>query len=286
MTPGVLLALASVYLIWGTSYLAIRFSLEGLPPFGLAGMRFLTAGLFLLIVLRLRGHRLPTVPQWGGALIVGTLLLTIGNGGVVVAEQWVTSATTAIMVATVGLWTAVFSTLFGHHATRWEWVAVMLGVGGVGLLNLDKDLQAHPVGAAILLVASASWAFGSAWSKRLPMPPGMMSSAAQMCAGGLVLLAIGWIRGESLPQHAPLKAWLGLAYLCVFGSIIGFSAFSYLLQRVRPALATSYAYVNPIVAVAVGIGLGHEHVSLYAMVALGVILCSVALVAREQRKHA
>jgi len=183
MTPAVLLALASVYLIWGTSYLAIRFSLEGLPPFGLAGARFVLAGLFLLGVLRLRGHAWPTAPQWGGALAVGTLLLTVGNGGVVIAEQWVNSAVAAIMVATVGLWTAVFSTLFGHHATRWEWVAVLLGVSGVGLLNLDKDLQAHPAGAAVLLAASASWAFGSAWSKRLPMPAGMMASAAQMFAG-------------------------------------------------------------------------------------------------------
>jgi drug/metabolite transporter (DMT)-like permease len=118
------------------------------------------------------------------------------------------------------------------------------------------------------------------------MPAGMMASAAQMFAGGLVLLAIGWLRGESLPSDAPLRAWLCLAYLCVFGSIIGFSAFSYLLQHVRPALATSYAYVNPVVAVAVGIGLGHEDVSLYAVAALSIILCSVALVAREQRKHA
>jgi drug/metabolite transporter (DMT)-like permease len=272
------LALLAIYLVWGSTYLAIRFALEGLPPFLMAGARFLVAGGVLFVVLWLRGAPAPTARQWRNAALVGGLLLVGGNGGVVVAEQWVASGLAALGVAAVALWSALFAGVWGQWPRRLEWVGLAVGFAGVAVLNLGGSLRASPAGAVVLLAATVSWAFGSMWSRHLELPPDLVSPAAQMLAGGALLLVVGALSGEELPAAVALRPLLALAYLVVFGSWVGFSAYLFLLRRVRPAVATSYAYVNPVVAVFLGVAFGGERITPTEWLAMPVILAGVALV--------
>jgi drug/metabolite transporter (DMT)-like permease len=273
-----LLALIAVYVIWGSTYLGIRIGLEGFAPYQMSGIRFLIAGSLLYTILRARGAARPTRKQWVAGALIGALLLVGGMGSVALAEQWVTSSLAAVWIATMPLWAALFAGLFGRWPRRIEWAGLALGVVGVLLLNLENNLQANPLGVIMLTVATICWAFGSVWSVRLPLAPGLMSSATEMLAGGVLLFSLSLLRGEQWPQ--PSAASIGaLAYLVLFGSIIAFSAYGYLLRRLRPALATSYAYVNPIVAVGLGVGLAGEAITWAGLLALPVILSAVALVA-------
>jgi drug/metabolite transporter (DMT)-like permease len=277
------LALLALYLIWGSTYLAMRFAIESFPPFLMAGLRFLVAGGGLYAYLRWRGTPAPTGRQWAACGAVGALLLLGGNGAVAYAEQTVASGIAALVVATVPLWTLLFAALWKKYPTRREVVGVVIGFAGIVVLNLDGNLRASPAGAVILLLASASWAFGSVWSWRLPLPGGMMTSAAQMLGGGFALMAVSFAFGERLEAVPSLKAAAALAYLVVFGSFVAFSAYLYLLHSVRPAVATSYAYVNPPIAVLLGVGLAGEHLSSQEMVGMGVILAGVVLVMVKRR---
>ena len=271
-------ALLAVYVIWGSTYLAIRIALEGFPPFLMAGVRFVFAGAVLFAFLRARGMPAPTRRQWRSAAIVGGLLLLGGNGGVVFAEQTVASGLTALGVATVALWSAIFAGLWGHWPRRLEWVGLALGFAGVALLNLGGNLRASPAGSTALAIATMSWAFGSMWSRHLDLPGGLMASAAEMLTGGALLLVASAVVHEGLPAvHSARPVW-ALVYLVVFGSWVGFSAYVYLLRRVRPAVATSYAYVNPVIAVLLGLGLAGERIAANEWVAMPVILAGVALV--------
>lgn len=276
-------ALLAVYLIWGSTYLAIRIALEGFPPFLLLAIRFLLAGAALYLFLRARGVPPPTRAEWGGAALVGGLLLGGGMGGTGFALQWVASGLSATWVATTPLWTALFAGLWGRWPTRLEWAGLGLGLVGAALLNVEGDLRAHPVGALSLVLATLAWAFGSVWSSRLPLPPGMMASAAEMLAGGGLLLLLSAGSGERMAGPPGPRAFWALGYLVVFGSVIAFSAYLYLLGRVRPVLATSYAYVNPVVAVALGAGLAGERITATGLLALPLILAGVALAATERR---
>jgi drug/metabolite transporter (DMT)-like permease len=272
------LSLLAVYVVWGSTYLAIRVALEGFPPFLMASVRFLLAGAVLYLVLRLRGVPGPRRHQWGSAALVGGLLLLGGNGGVVIAEQWVASGLAALGVATVALWSAIFAGLWGQWPRRLEWVGLAVGFAGVALLNVEGNLRASPAGAVALLVATTSWALGSMWSRHLDLPPGLMASAAQMLAGGGLLLLASVAVGEHVPRAVPVRPLLALAYLVVFGSWVGFTAYLYLLRHVRPAVATSYAYVNPVIAMALGVAFAGERITLSEWVAMPVILGGVALV--------
>ncbi len=271
-------ALVALYLVWGSTYLAIRVALAGFPPFFMAGIRFVVAGGLLYLVLRLRGTSAPTRRQWRDTLIVGGLLLLGGNGGVVVAEQTVASGLTALGVATVALWSALFAGFWGHWPRKLEWLGLAVGFAGVALLNFEGSLRASPFGAVALLVATVSWALGSMWSRHLELPTGLMASAAEMLGGGGLLLAAGAATGERWPHVQPGRPLWALAYLVVFGSWVGFSAYVFLLRRVRPALATSYAYVNPVVAIALGVALLGERITPSEWIATPVILAGVALV--------
>lgn len=272
-------SLLALYIIWGSTYLAIHFALEGFSPFFMAGLRFLLAGVPMYAFLRLRGTPNPNRAQWRGAAIAGTLLLVGGNGGVVFAEQWVASGLAALGVATMPLWAALFAGLWGQWPNRREWIGIGLGLVGVGLLNLNSDLHGNMWGTIFLLGAPMCWALGSVWSRRLPLPPGAMASAAQMLIGGAVLLLIAGLTGEHLPATLPGLRPLGaLIYLAVFGSIVAFSAYGYLLRHVRPTVATSYAYANPVVAVALGAALAGEPITPLTLGAMAVILAAVALV--------
>jgi drug/metabolite transporter (DMT)-like permease len=281
----ILLAMATLYLVWGSTYLGIRFALEGYPPLLLAGLRFLAAGAIGYAVARARGAQPPTRTQWKSAAIVGTLL-TFGNACVVVAEQWVTSGIAAVAIASVPLWVALFAGLFGRWPSRGEWIGLAIGLGGVAILQTSGDMRASPGGALLLTISCISWSLGSIYSGRLPLPKGLISSSAQMLAGGAVLTALALIRGERFTAVPSVHATLALVYLVVFGSIVAYTAYQYLLSRVRPTLATSYAYVNPIVAVGLGAALAGESVAPRAAFALVLILGGVALVAVQKQQAA
>ena len=281
----IILSLLSLYFIWGGTYLAMRIALQGFPPFILAGVRQLTAGIILFLFLRLRKHESPTHKQWLTAIVVGGLLLVVGNGGVVFAEQWVSSGLAALALGAIPLWAAVFSGLFGRWPTRIEWFGLGLGFSGLVLLNLENGLHANPIGAIVLLIAPMSWALGSILSQHLPSPKGLMASSSQMLAGGVMLFIVGFGTGEhmtGMPGPRPLAA---MAYLIIGGSLVAFSAYGYLLRHVRPALATSYAYVNPLVAVSLGVALAGEQITMIGILAMLTILSGVGLVSlgRERR---
>lgn len=285
-SPRVLvpLALVSLYLVWGSTYLAIRIGLESYAPFTMAALRFLITGAALYAFLRWRGIAKPTMLQWRNCAITGTLLLGFGNGLVCWAQQTVSSGLAAVAVASMPLFAAMFGAWFGQWPRRLELIGLLVGFAGVILLNVGGDLAGSRLGALALLAAAASWAFGSLWSKRQDMPEPMMNTAAQMLTGGVALTLLALINGNGLPAAPTLRATLALAYLAVFGSIIGFSAYLYLLRTVRPALATSYAYVNPPVAVLFGALLANERVHALDIVGMAVILGGVAIITLARDK--
>ena len=272
-------ALLAVYLIWGSTYLGIRFALEGgWPPLLMAGSRFLVAGSLFYGFLRWRGVPAPTRAQWPTLVAMAVLLLGMGNGMVCIAQQTVDSGLAAVAVASAPLWMALFSMFRGHRPTPVEWTGLAIGFAGVAWLNAGTSLSGMSVGLVALLVAPVAWAFGSIWSRGRDLPSPFMTAAAQMVVGGIVMSVAGWAIGERFVNVPTLKGTLAVAYLASFGSIVAFSAYMWLLHNVRPALAGSYAYVNPAVAVLLGAWLANEHFSGRELVAMGVILGGVVVI--------
>lgn len=274
----IILALLALYLIWGSTYLGIRIAIEGFPPLLMAGGRFAIAGLGLYLFMRLRGVPNPSLRQWRNAAAIGFLLLVIGNGGVTFAEQWVPSGLAAVAIATMPLWAALFAGLWGRWPRRVEWIGLAVGFVGVVLLNLENGLRANPLGAALLLLSPICWALGSTWSRHLDLPTSFMGSAAEMLVAGIAMLVGGLLSGERLAGPPSTSSILAVLYLIIFGSIVAYSAYLFLLSRVRPTLATSYAYVNPVVAVALGAFLVNESVSPLGLAAMAIIVLGVVLV--------
>ena len=276
-------AFFALYVIWGSTYLVIRIGVAYWPPLLLAGIRFVIAGTLMYAFLRWRGAPAPTWAQWKAAGIIGILLLACGNGGVSVAEHMgVASGVAALAVATVPLFTLLCGYFWGARNTRLEWAGIVLGLIGIAMLNLGSNLQSSPLGAVLLIFAAASWAFGSVWSKHLPLPQGAMASAVEMLVGGVALLIGSAVSGEHLDAMPPIEGWAALAYLTFFGSIIAFNAYMYLLKNVRPAAATSYAYVNPAVAVLLGIVFVGETIGIEEALAMLVIISAVVLIGLPQ----
>jgi len=280
-------AFFALYVIWGSTYLVIRIGVEYWPPLLLAGIRFVLAGTLMYAFLRWRGAPAPTWAQWKAAGMIGILLLACGNGGVSVAEHMgVASGVAALAVATVPLFTLLFGYFWGARNTRLEWAGIALGLIGIAMLNLGSNLQSSPLGALLLVFAAASWAFGSVWSKHVPLPAGAMASAVEMLVGGVALLIGSAVSGEHLQAMPPIEGWAALAYLTFFGSIIAFNAYMYLLKNVRPAAATSYAYVNPAVAVLLGIVFVGETIGIEEGLAMLVIISAVVLIGLPQWRRA
>ena len=271
-------ALFCTYFIWGSTYLAIRFGIESFPPFLMAGVRFTIAGVILYVLMRYLGSPNPTRPQWLGAGVVGILLPALGNGTVCYVQQTVSSSVAALSIATAPILMAVFSSFWGHRIVAREWLGIAIGLVGIVLLNLGGSFSGDFMSAFLLIFAAASWSFGSVWGKHLPMPKGLMASAVQMLAGGIALLIASAVAGESWPQTVSPKSWGALLFLIVLGSLIAYSAYQYLLQNVRPLVASSNTFVNPAVAFAVGIWFAGEHVTRIELIALAVILVGVFLV--------
>ena len=278
------LALFCTYFIWGSTYLAIRFGIESFPPFLMAATRFTVAGAIMYGVMRYLGSPSPTKQQWLGATAVGVLLPAIGNGTVSYVQQTVPSSVAALSIATAPIWMAIFSSIWGHKINAREWLGIAIGFVGIALLNVGGSLQANFTNAALLIFAAASWSFGSVWSKHLAMPSGLMGAACQMLTGGLVLVLVSAYAGETWPVQISAKSWGALIFLVVLGSLVAYSAYMYLLKTVRPLVASSNTFVNPIVAFAVGIWLANETVTSTEYAALAVILVGVFLVLSADNK--
>ena len=276
----VVVALLLVYVVWGSTYLGIHLALEsGLPPLSvISGTRFVIAGGLLYALLRWRGVAAPTRAQWPTLGVMGLCLLFLGNGMVVMAERDVSSGLAAVAVASVPLWMALFSAFRGERPTRGEWLGIGIGFAGVLWLNAGSSLTATPAGLVFLLIAPLGWAAGSIWSRGRDLPSPFMTAAAQMLCGGVILVAGGLLRGERLDMLPNLQGVLSVGYLTVFGSIIAFTAYVWLLQNVRPVLASSYAYVNPVIAVALGAWIAHERFSAADIGAMAVILAGVVVI--------
>lgn len=276
---AIALALAAVYVIWGSTYLGIRFALEGgYPPLLMAGGRFLLAGAMMFVFLRWRGAPVPTRVQWKSLAIMGTLLMGLGNGMVTIAEQWVSSGLAAVAIASVPLWMALFSAIRGQLPRRLEWLGLGIGFAGVLWLNAGSAIAGTPRGLIALLISPIAWAFGSIWSRGRDLPSPFMSAAGQMICGGLMMLAAGFAFGERFQGIPTLEGTLAVVYLMTFGSIIGFSAYVWLLDHVRPALASSYGYVNPVIAVMLGAWLAAERFTAHDLGAMAVVLLGVVAI--------
>lgn len=279
-----LAAFFALYIIWGSTYFAIRIGVQSWPPFMMAGVRFSLAGILMYVILRWRGAANPGLRQIGGATILGVLMPAVGNGFVTLAQTEVSSGVAALVVATVPLFATLFARFFGHKPRAIELAGIALGITGMVVLNLGDNLRASPSGAFYLLLASAGWAFGSAWSKHLTQPEGLMSSAVMMMTGGLTLLLASAVTGERLLAMPTLAGWLAVLYLVFFGSMVAYTAYLFLLKNVAPAAATSYAYVNPVIAVLLGVAFLGEHVGSHEMLAMLIIVLAVVLINWRPRK--
>jgi len=271
-------ALFCTYFIWGSTYLAIRFGIESFPPFLMAATRFTVAGLILYAVMRYLGSPNPSRKEWVGASIVGLLLPALGNGTVCYVQQTVSSSVAALSIATAPIWMAIFSSIWEHKITAMEWRGIAIGVAGIILLNLGGSLHGDWFSALLLIFAAASWSPGSVLGKHLAMPEGLMGAACQMLTGGVVLMLASAYAGEAWPQTISAKSWGAMLFLVVLGSLVAYSAYQYLLKTVRPLVASSNTFVNPVVAFVVGVWLAHEQITMNEYIALAIILAGVFLV--------
>ncbi len=274
----VTLCLFCTYFFWGSTYLAMRFGLDSFPPFLLAGMRFIVAGMLMYIALRLFGHQNPKWREWRGAAIVGILLPVMGNGTVCYVQQTVSSSVAALSIATMPIWMAIFSSLWGHRINQQEWLGITIGFIGIVLLNLGGSLHGDFFSAALLGFAAASWSFGSVWSKHLSMPKGWMGAACQMLVGGVVLMLVSVYFGEAWPEIITTKSWGAMAFLIVLSSLATYSAYQWLLKHVSPLVASSNAFINPVVAFIVGLLFANEAIANNEYIALVVIIIGVVLI--------
>jgi drug/metabolite transporter (DMT)-like permease len=289
-TQGKLVAaFAAVYLIWGSTYLAIRVAIETMPPHLMAAARFLVAGAILYAWARWRGSPRPTLANWRAAAVVGGFLLLGGNGAVVWAETRVPSGLTALLVAMVPIWMLVLEMLpqLGGRKPRAAVVGgIVLGLAGLAVLVAPGRLagRVDPVGAGVLLLGCLSWAFGSLYSRGAALPKsGFLAAAMEMVAGGALLGVFGLATGQAARidlSAISAPSLLSLAYLIVFGSLIGFTASSWLLGNTTPARVSTYAYVNPVVAVLLGWAFAGEPMTFRTIVAAAVIIGGVALIIR------
>jgi drug/metabolite transporter (DMT)-like permease len=285
--------MAAVYIVWGSTYLAIRFAVETMPPFLMAGVRFLIAGAAVYAFRRLRGDPAPARFEWRSAAIVGLLLLVGGNGSVVWAEQRVPSGIAALLVGSAPLWMVLIDSLRpgGRRPGGWAILGVLVGFVGIAVLVGPSQLigiegNVDSLGAGALTLAALFWAAGSLYNRgaRLPASP-LLGTGMEMLAGGSGLLLLGTLTGEwsrlDFAGIAP-RSWWGLGYLIVFGSLVGFAAYVWLLRVAPTTLVSTYAYVNPLVAIFVGNWLASEPITLRVLIAAAIIVGSVAAITFTQ----
>lgn len=280
------LALLSTYTIWGSTYLGMNYALQSIPPLHLAAARFLAASVIMMVFMRLRGALFPNVRELLGGMAVGMILLGLGNGGVVLGLHYnIPTGLTALILASSPIWAAVFAGFWGLWPSRREVIGLLVGFMGVIVLRFDGQIQAAPVGFLFLMLAAMGWAMGTVLIPRVRQSPNAyMASGAQMLGASISLYVAALVTGEQVTQAVTATSLWAFGYLLVFGSLIGFTAYSYLVPRVRPALAISSAYVNPMVAVLLGTLLNQESVSAYMQYALPLIIGGVLLMSFAKLK--
>lgn len=281
----VIACLAATWLIWGSTYLAIRFALESFPPYFQMGTRFLVAGAGLALWMRIaRRASWPTPIQWRNALVVGALMLAGGMGHVAVAEQTVGSGLVVVFIAVVPLLIVVINRFWGVKAGKLELAGIGVGLAGVLMLTRGAGFQASPGGLVAMATACSCWSLGSVLSQRaLPLAPGAMGFASEMLCGGVVLLVLAALAGERFEwPPSPVAAWAWV-YLVVFGSLLAFNAYMVLLARASAGLAASYTFVNPLIAMLLGVGFGGEVITPWEWASAGVVLAGVLLLIARPR---
>ncbi|MGB6603745.1 MAG: drug/metabolite exporter YedA [Steroidobacteraceae bacterium] len=276
--PLILGCLVATWLIWGSTYLAIKLALPGFPPFFQMGSRFLVAGGALLGWVWLRGGKLPNLREWRNAALIGALMLVGGMGGVAYAEQSVASGLVVVFIAICPVLIALANLPFGIRPAATEAAGIAIALGGVVVLASGAGFNGSPAGLAAVAIATVCWSVGSVLSvQRLGLAAGSSGFASEMLCGGVLLLILSWLRGEGFhwpPQPLAAAAW---AYLVVFGSLIAFTAYMTLLAHTRAALAASYTFVNPVIALLLGIGFGGETVTPQEWLAAGIVVLGVVL---------
>ena len=281
-TPA-LVALLAVWIIWGSTYLGIRIGLETYQPFPMQALRFTFAGGAVFVWLRLRGEAMPTAREWANAAIIGLLLLIGGLGTVTLAEdRGVGSGLTATMIAISPMWLALWGRIWGGWPNRREWLGMALGLVAVLVLAIGNDFGASAVGLVLLLLSPISWTFGSALTGHVRMPRGPMASACEMLAGAAGFWILALVTGQGIGSPSG-RSTAALAYLIVFGSIVAYTAYQYLLEHTTASIATSYAFVNPIVAVLLGTVIVDEPLTWGLCVALPLVVTSVVLITSAHR---
>jgi len=290
----VLLAFSIIYFVWGSTYLAIRVGVRDVPPFLLAGMRFLVAGIALYAWIIARGERWPSRREWGSILLLSVLIFVLDYGLVFWAERRVPSGITAVMMATIPVFMALFEILFlrTQRLTARLAGALLVGLAGVGVLvSRSISFGEAPIdvaGAVALVIAAISWSLGSVLTRKLPLPSSkIMSSGAQMLCGGVLLMltaaGLGEFRGFRI-QDISRGAWLALVYLIVAGSIVAYTAYTWLIHHESPTRVGTYAYVNPVVAVALGYFFGGEAVGPRTLLGTLLVLVSVVVITTAPAK--
>jgi drug/metabolite transporter (DMT)-like permease len=288
-------AFAAVYIFWGSTYLAIKYAIETLPPFLMAGSRFMFAGSILYIWARLsKDYEKPSLKHWRTSFIVGTLLLMGGNGGVVLAQHYISSSLAALLVATEPFWIVLLGWLWlkGARPNGKVTLGLLIGFVGVYLLIGGQGSSASSgtgqiFGALCVIAAALSWATGSMYGLRATTPKSsVLTSGMQMLSGGAVLTVVGFIKGEWTNfsvADVSTNSWFALAYLVIFGSLIGFTAYSWLLKNAEPAMVATYAYINPVIAVLLGWLIAGESFTTQMLVGAGIIVGSVALITSQDK---
>ncbi|HEY5022348.1 MAG TPA: EamA family transporter [Gemmatimonadaceae bacterium] len=284
----IIAAFASIYIIWGSTYLAIRYAIETIPPFIMGGTRFLVSGALLYLWARSRGASRPTKLHWRNAIIAGGFLLLGGNGAVVWAEQFVPSGLTALLVSILPIWLVIIEWVRPPRKRPTGAVLVGLVLGFIGIIvlvgpgNVSGQGDVRPLGALVLIFGSLSWAIGSFWSRDAKLPESaLLTTGMEMLGGGALLIIIGVLSGELSHldiHHVSRSSTVGLVYLITFGSLLGFTSYIWLLDKVSPAHLGTYAYVNPIVAVVLGWAIAGERLSIRTGVAAAIVICAVALI--------
>lgn len=277
-SPLVVACVAATWVVWGSTYLAIKFALVSFPPFFQMGTRFLTAAGILLLWIRLRGYPMPTWTQWRNAVIVGALMLGGGMGCTAYAEQTVASGLVVAFIAVTPATIALMNLFFGIRPSRLEVAGMIVGLVGVLFLVRGTGFSAAPTGLIAVATGNVCWTLGSVLSQRkFTLADGAVGFASEMLCGGVVLLLLSLSTGEQFHWPVESRALWAWVYLVVFGSLIAFSAYMVLLARTRPAVAASYSFVNPIIGLLLGVTLGSESVTSSEWEAVAVILCGVVL---------
>ena len=290
-------AFAAVYLIWGSTYLAIKYAIETMPTFLMAGVRFLVAGGILYVFARLsRGYEKPKAVHWRTAFIVGALLLGVGNGAVVMGEHYISSSMTALLIASNPFWMVTLGWLFMGRGKPNLKVALGLAIGFVGVAMLIFGQPATDattgdtqwLGIVLIMLATIGWAFGSLYGAKAPTArSNILAAGMQMLAGGAILLVVSLVTGEwQTFDYAAVssESWIALAYLIFVGALVAYTAYSWLMQNASPSAVSTYAYVNPVVAVLLGWAIAGESMTVQMLIGAAVIVVSVMLVTATNKK--